>query len=114
MIRKQEELARMAEVGEDDFRGPVGTDQSTSQAPLHFDPSGRSNKVQGTRVQASRDQDQQTPGQGRGRNGNRPHGSMEALTQAEAARERREGKKGPATAGLLTPVPNANKRKNKD
>ena len=33
MIRKQEELARMEEVGEDDFLGPVGTGQSTGQAP---------------------------------------------------------------------------------
>ena len=31
-----------------------------------------------------------------------------------AAWERREGKMGSATAGLLTPVPNVNKRKNKD
>ena len=31
----------------------------------------------------------------------------------EAAKERREGKKGPATAGLLTPVPNVNKRRTK-
>ena len=32
----------------------------------------------------------------------------------EAAREWREGRKESATAGLLTPVPNINKRKNKD
>ena len=60
-MRKQEELARMEEVGEDDFLGPIVTGQSTGQAPLHLDPSGRSNQGQGTRVQASRDQDQQTP-----------------------------------------------------
>ena len=41
VIRKQEELARMAEVVEDDFLGPVGTDQSTSQAPTtSTSPSG--------------------------------------------------------------------------
>ena len=82
VIRKQEELARMEEVGEDDFLGPIGTGQSTGQAPLHFDPSGRSNQGQGTRVRASRDQDQQTPGQGRGGDGNQPTGSLEAPTQA--------------------------------
>ena len=75
MIRKQEELARMEEGGEDDFLGPVRTGQSMDQAPLHFDPSDRSNQGQGTRIQASRDQDQQTPGQGRGVYGNRPTGS---------------------------------------
>ena len=81
VIRKQEELARMAEVVEDDFLGPVGTDRSTSQAPHHFDLSVRSSQGQGTRVQASRDQDQQTPGQGRGGDGNRPPGSLETPTQ---------------------------------
>ena len=41
VIRKQEELARMAEVVEDDFLSPVGTDQSTSQAPTtSTSPSG--------------------------------------------------------------------------
>ena len=30
VIKKKEELARMEEVEEDDFRGPVGTGQSTS------------------------------------------------------------------------------------
>ena len=84
MIRKKEELARMEEVGEDDFRGPVGTGQSTDQAPLHLGPSGWSNQGQGTRVQARRDQDQQTPGQGRGGDGNRPPGSLEAPTQARS------------------------------
>ena len=62
VIRNQEELARMAEEAEDEFLGPVGTDRITSQAPHHFDLSTRSNQGQGTRVQASRDQDQQTPG----------------------------------------------------
>ena len=62
MMKKQEELARMEEVGEEDFLGPVGNGQSTGQALSHFDLSGRSNQGQGTIVQASRDQDQQTPG----------------------------------------------------
>ena len=72
----------MEEVGEDDVPGPVGTGQSTDQAPLHFDLSSRSNQGQGTRVQASRDQDQQNPGKGRGGDGNRPTGSLEAPTQS--------------------------------
>ena len=84
VMRKQEELARMEEVEEDDLLGPVGNGQSTDQAPLHFNHSGRSNQGQGTRVQASRDQDQQTPGQGRGGEGNRPPGSLEASTQARS------------------------------
>ena len=83
MIRKQEELARMEEVGEDDFHGAVGTGQSTSQAPLHLKPSGRSDQGQGPNT-------------------------------GEAMRERRDGEKGSATAGLLMPVPNVNKRKNKN
>ena len=83
MIRKKEELARMEEVGEDDFHGAVGTGQSTSQAPLHLKPSGRSDQGQGPNT-------------------------------GEAMRERRDGEKGSATAGLLMPVPNVNKRKNKN
>ena len=82
VVRKQDELARMEEVGKDDFLGLIGTGQSAGQAPLHVNPSGRSNQGQGTRVQASRDQDQQTPGQGRGGDGNQPTGSLEAPTQA--------------------------------
>ena len=38
VIRKQEELARMEEAGEDNFLGPGGTGQSMGQTPLHFDP----------------------------------------------------------------------------
>ena len=62
VIRKKEELARLEEVEEDDFRGPVGTGQSMNQALLHLGPVGRSNQGQGTRVQAGRDQGQQSPG----------------------------------------------------
>ena len=79
VIRKQEELAMMEEMGEENFRNPG---QTTGQSPLYFNPSGRFSQGQGTRVQASRDQDQQTPGQGRGGDGNRPPGSLEAPTQA--------------------------------
>ena len=84
VIRKQEELVRMEEVEDDDFPSPVGTGQSTDQAPLHFDPSGRS--IQG-------------PG---------------SSNTVEAAREGREGRKESATTGLLTAIPNVNKRKNKN
>ena len=82
VVRKQEELARMEEVGEDNFLGPNGTGQSTGQAPPHFELSGRPNQGQGTRVQVSRSQDQQTPGQGRRGDENRPPSFREAPTQA--------------------------------
>ena len=66
VIKKKEELARLEEVEEDDFCGPVGTGQSTSQALIHLGPVRRSNQGQGTRIQAGRDQGQQNPRQGRG------------------------------------------------
>ena len=40
--------------------------------------------------------------------------ALERCGECEAAREWREGRNESATAGLLTPVPNVNKRKNKD
>ena len=46
VIRKQEELARLAEVAEADFLGPLGADRGAGQAPHHFDLSVRSNQGQ--------------------------------------------------------------------
>ena len=90
-MRKKEELARREEVGEDEFIGPAGNGQSTGQALLHSYPSGRSNQGRGTRVQASRGQDQQTPGQGRGGERNRPIGSRETSTQERSAEKEKGG-----------------------
>ena len=58
VIRKQEELAQLAEVAETDFLGPLGADRGAGQDPPHFDLSVRSNQGQDIGVQASRDQDQ--------------------------------------------------------
>ena len=56
--RKQEELARLAEVEEADFLDPVGADRGAGQAFPQLDPSGRLNQGQDIREQASRDQNQ--------------------------------------------------------
>ena len=71
VIRKQEELVRLAEVAEADFLGPLGIDQGTDQAPHPFELSVRTNQGQDTREQASRDQGQRASGQGRAEDGNR-------------------------------------------
>ena len=55
--RKQEELARLAEVKEADFLDPGEADRGAGQAPPYFDPSGRFNQSQSIREHASRDQD---------------------------------------------------------
>ena len=80
--RKQEELARLAEVVEADLLGLVGADRGMGQAPPHFDPSNKFNQGQDVREQASRDQDQRALGQGRREDGNRRHSPMEAPLQA--------------------------------
>ena len=105
VIRKKEVLARLEEVEEYNFRSPVGTGQSTSQAPLHLGPVGRSNQGQGTRVQAGRDQGQQTPGQGRGGDGGRPHGSREAPTQARPRESGEMGRRDQPPPGYLRQFP---------
>ena len=56
--RKQEELARLAEVVEADLLGPVGTDLGAGQALLHGETSVSFNQGQDIREPASRDQDQ--------------------------------------------------------
>ena len=38
VIRKKEELARLEEVEEDNFRSPIGIGQSTNQALIHLGP----------------------------------------------------------------------------
>ena len=76
--RKQEELARLAEVVEADLLGPVGVDLGAGQAPPHFDPSIRFNQGQDIREQTSKDQDRRAPGQSRRQDGNRRHSSLEA------------------------------------
>ena len=99
--RKQEELARLAEVAEADFLGPVGADRVAGQAPPHFDPSGRFNQGQDSREQASRDQDQRTPGQGRREDGNRLHSPMEApLLAGQPGSDERGGREQPQPAYL--------------
>ena len=82
MDRKQEELARLAEVVEANLLGIVGADRGAGQAPPHLDPSGMFNQGQDVREQASRDQDQRALGQGRREDGNRLHSPMEAPLQA--------------------------------
>ena len=99
--RKQEELARLAEVAEADFLGPVGADRVAGQAPPHFDPSGRFNQGQDSREQASRDQDQRTPGQGRREDGNRLPSPMEApLLARQPGSSERRGREQPQQAYL--------------
>ena len=73
VIRKQEELARLEEVVEADFIGPLEVDQGMGPIPHPFELSVRTSQGQDTREQASRDQDQRAPGLGRGR---REAGSM--------------------------------------
>ena len=82
MIRKQEVLAQLAEVEEDDFLDSLGVDQGAGQAHHPFELSARTNQSQDTREQASRDQGQRAPGQGREEDGNRSPVPREAPLQA--------------------------------
>ena len=99
--RKQEELARLAEVAEADFLGSVGADRVAGQAPPHFEPPGTFNQGQDSREQARRDQDQLTPGQGRREDGNRLPSPMEApLLASHPGSGERGGREQPQPAYL--------------
>ena len=71
VIRKQEVLARLVEVEEDDSLDSLGVDQGAGQAHHPFELSVSVNQSQDTREQASRDQEQRAPGQGRVEDGNK-------------------------------------------
>ena len=105
VIRKQEELARLAEVVEADSLGPLGIDQRTGQAPHPFEFSVRTNQGQDTREQTSRDQGQQAPGQGRGEDGSRFHVSMEAPLQARQLGNKERGRREQPPQGYLRLIP---------
>ena len=99
--RKQEELTRLAEGAEANFLGPVGADRVASQAPPHLDPSSRFNHGQYSREQASRDQDQRTPGQGRREDGNQLPSPIEApLLASHTGSGERGGRDQPQPAFL--------------
>ena len=86
-------MARLAEVAEANFLGPVGADRGAGQAPPKLDPSGRLNQGQDIREQASRDQDRQAPGQDRREDGNRLLSPMEApLLARQLGSGEREGR----------------------
>ena len=105
VIRKQEELARLAEVEEVDSLDSLGVDQGTGQAPHLFELSVRTNQGQDTREQASRDQGQRAPGQGRGEDGNRFHVSMEAPLQARQLGNKERGRREQPPLGYLQRIP---------
>ena len=69
--RTLEELARLVEVAEADFLGPLGADRGAVQAVPQLDHSGRLFQGQDSREQESRDQDQRVPGQDRREDENR-------------------------------------------
>ena len=82
VIRKQQVLARLAEVEEDEPLNSLGADQGAGQAHHPFELSVRTNQSQDTREQVSRYQGQRAPGQGREEDGNRSPVSRETPLQA--------------------------------
>ena len=75
-------LSRLAEVEEDDPLDSLVVNQGVGQAHHPFKLSVRVNQSQDTREQASRDQGQRAPGQGRVEDGNKFPVRREAPLQA--------------------------------